>query len=570
MAFDGITVSALRKELADRLTGLRIVKISQPEADEIVLSIKGNSTQLKVLLSVNPSLPLVYITEESKPAPQTAPAFCMLLRKHLTNARIVSVTQPGFERILRFELEHLDEMGDLRHKFLIVELMGKYSNIIFTDEEETIIDAIKRISHNLSSVREVLAGRKWFIPGGGEKRRGDECGESEFKEVMLTAHNPVQKALYSNFEGMSPILASELCFRAGVDGDASTSSLTEVDITRLWESFSKFYEGVSKGEFTPEIRYEGRTPVEFAAHELTIYKDLNRVSFDSISETLHVFYSEKSAVLRIRQKSADLRKITQTALERNVKKLDLQRKQLEDTEKKEKYRIYGELINTYGYTVSDGAKSMEAVNYYNGESVIIPLDPQLTVKENGKRYFDKYVKLKRTAESLTGIIEEVSAQIEHLRSIETSLNLAETETDLSEIREELFDAGYIKSRPKTDRKKKLISEPLHFVSTDGFDIYVGKNNFQNDRLTFEFASGGDWWFHAKKMPGSHVILKTSGREVPDRAFEEAARYAALYSEGKDSSKVEVDYTLKKNVKKPAGANPGFVVYYTNYSMMVDL
>jgi len=570
MAFDGITVAALRKELSDKLTGLRIVKIAEPEADEILLSIKGNSTQYKVLLSVNASLPLVYITDDNKPSPQTAPAFCMLLRKHLANARIVSITQPGFERILKFELEHLDEMGDMSRKFLIVELMGKYSNIIFTDESEIILDAIKRVSHNVSSVREVLSGRKWFIPGAGEKKIGSECGESEFREVMLTAHEAVQKALYLNFEGMSPVLASELCFRAGVDSDASTSSLNEVDITNLWKAFSLFYEGIAGGEFAPEIRYEGSTPVEFAAHPLTLYGELKRVSYDSISETLNVFYREKSAVLRMRQKSSDLRKITQTALERNVKKLDLQRKQLEDTEKREKYRIYGELINTYGYTVKDGEKSMMAVNFYNGENVTIPLDPQLTVKENGKHYFDKYVKLKRTAENLTGIIEEVSAQTEHLRSILTELDFAQSENDLSEVRDELYEAGYIKSRGKTDKKKKTLSEPLHFVSSDGFDIYVGKNNFQNDRLTFEFANGGDWWFHAKKMPGSHVILKTDGREVPDRAFEEASKYAAMYSEGKHSSKVEVDYTLKKNVKKPAGANPGFVVYYTNYSMMVDL
>ena len=568
MAFDGITVAAVVKELSDATNGTRIYKIAQPETDELLLTIKGNSTQFRVLLSADATLPLVYITKDNKPSPQTAPNFCMLLRKHLTNAKIISVTQPGLERVIRFELEHLDEMGDLKHKFLNVELMGKHSNIIFTDDEDNIIDSIKHISHNVSSVREVLPGRKYFIPGAEDKLDALSGDKETFISRIKNAHMSVSPAIYKTYTGFSPIMASEVCHRANVDADASTSSLDDKQIEDLANVFFLLIGDIKAGRFAPEIAYEGKAPAEFAAVKLSIYDDLEKVSYDSISELIFDYYSKKSIVVRIRQKSSDLRRIVTTALERNVKKLDLQQKQLKDTEKRDKYKVYGELINTYGYSVPEGAKSFEALNYYTNETITIPLDETISVKDNAKRYFDKYSKLKRTAENLTTIIEEVTAEIEHLRSILNSLDIAEYEEDLTQIKEELIQSGYI--RFKSDGKKvKITSKPFHYVSSDGFDIYVGKNNFQNDELTFDFANGNDWWFHAKKMPGSHVVLKSGGKEVPDRAFEEAARLAAFYSAGKQSDKVEIDYTIKKNVKKPAGAKPGFVVYYTNYSMTID-
>jgi len=492
----------------------------------------------------------------------------MLLRKHLSNAKIISVTQPGLERIIRIELEHLDEMGDLCRKNLVVELMGKHSNIIFTDAEDNIIDSIKHVSHNVSSVREVLPGRKYFIPHTQDKQDSFGVDAGSFAATIAGAHEPAGKAIYMNYTGFSPILATEVCYRAGVDADASTSSLSESEVAALYDAFAALVADVREGRFAPEIIYDGSAPLEYAAVPLTLYHDKTVKQYDSISSLIEDFYREKSVVVRIRQKSADLRKIVTTALERNVKKLDLQKKQLEDTEKKDKFRIYGELINTYGYTVPEGAKSFEALNYYTNETITIPLDPDMTALENGKKYFEKYSKLKRTAESLTGIIEEVSNEVAQLESILTSLDIAVDEADLAEIKEELTQSGYIRFKAGT-KKTKTTSKPFHFVSSDGFDIYVGRNNLQNDRLTFEFANGGDWWFHAKKMPGSHVIVKTEGREVPDRTFEEAARLAAHFSKGRGTDRVEIDYLLRKNVKKPAKAKPGFVVYYTNYSMVID-
>ncbi|MBR6309265.1 MAG: NFACT family protein [Lachnospiraceae bacterium] len=568
MAFDAITVAALTHELSDTFQNTRIYKISEPDQNELILTIKGNSSQYRLLISADASLPLMYLTSENKPAPLTAPNFCMLLRKHLSNAKIISVTQPGLERIIRIELEHLDEMGDLCRKNLVVELMGKHSNIIFTDAEDNIIDSIKHVSHNVSSVREVLPGRKYFIPHTQDKQDPFSVDAGSFATTVAGAHEPAGKAIYMNYTGFSPILATEVCYRAGVDADASTSSLSEADVTALYNAFAALVTDVREGRFAPEIIYDGSAPLEYAAVPLTLYHDKTVKAYDSISSLIEDFYREKSVVVRIRQKSADLRKIVTTALERNVKKLDLQKKQLEDTEKKDKFRIYGELINTYGYTVPEGAKSFEALNYYTNETITIPLDPDMTALENGKKYFEKYSKLKRTAESLTGIIEEVSDEVAQLESILTSLDIAVDEADLAEIKEELTQSGYIRYKSGT-KKQKITSKPFHFVSSDGFDIYVGRNNLQNDRLTFEFANGGDWWFHAKKMPGSHVIVRTEGREVPDRTFEEAARLAAHFSKGRGTDRVEIDYLLKKNVKKPAKAKPGFVVYYTNYSMVID-
>ena len=289
-----------------------------------------------------------------------------------------------------------------------------------------------------------------------------------------------------------------------------------------------------------------------------------------ISGLIEQYYSEKNVVTRIRQKSVDLRKIVQTALERNVRKYDLQLRQMQDSEKKDKYRVYGELLNTYGYSAGEGDKSITVNDYNTGKDITIPLDPTLSARENANRYFEKYTKLKRTSEALEEQMKEVSETIEQLESIAASLDIAKKEEDLVQIRQELYQSGYVKSQPtgKNGRKEKVTSKPFHYLSSDGFDIYVGKNNLQNDELTFKTANGGDWWFHAKKIPGSHVVLLTGGKEVPDRAFEEAAALAAFYSKGRQQEKVEIDYLRRKDVKKPNGANPGFVVYYTNYSMAI--
>ena len=568
MAFDGITIANVVKEMKDSLSGGRIYKIAQPEPDEILLTVKTAKGQCRLLISAGASLPLLYLTAENKTSPMTAPNFCMLLRKHLQNGRIVDITQPGLERIVHIRVEHLDEMGDLCHKELIVEIMGKYSNIIFCDDSGMIIDSIKHVSGMVSSVREVLPGKPYFVADTTHKKNPLAMEETDFVATMKAAPMPLFKAFYTSYTGISPVIAEELCFRAGLDGGQPVAAFTDEMLKKLYETWQGMAADIREGNFAPCIVYEGKKPVEFAAFPLTMYggADDVRKHFSSMSELLESYYAEKNALTRIRQKSVDLRKIVQTALERNVKKLDLQMQQMKDTEKRDTYRVYGELLNTYGYGAEEGATSLKALNYYTDEEITIPLDPTISASENAKRYFEKYGKMKRTYEALQELTKEVGQEIEHLRSVSAALDIAVGEEDLVEIKEELVQSGYIR-RKGGGKKVKVTSRPFHYISSDGYDIYVGKNNLQNDELTFHFADGGDWWFHAKGCPGSHVIVKMKGNEeLPDTTFEEAARLAAYYSAGREQGKVEVDYIKKKQVKKPNGAKPGFVVYYTNYSM----
>ena len=571
MAFDGVTIAGIVSELQSKLVGSRIYKIAQPEKDELLLTIKGNSGQVRLLMSADASLPLIYLTQNNKTSPLTAPNFCMLLRKHLQNARIVSVAQPGLERIVKLEMEHLNELGDLCKKYLIIELMGKHSNIIFCDDKNMIIDSIKHISGMVSSVREVLPGREYFIPQTQDKSELLQINAEQIENILKKKNVALFKAIYTSFTGISPSIAHEICYRAKTDSDKAVSSLDVEEIKQIKASLLEIKQDIINSNFYPNIVYENGQPAEYAAIKLTSYETSNKENckyFDNISELLEYYYAEKNAITRIRQRSVDLRKIVQTALERNVKKYDLQIKQLEDTGKREKYRVYGELLNAYGYGVEQGAKELEALNYYDNQMITIPLDPTLTAGENAKKYFEKYQKLKRTYEALTKFTKETEDEIKHLSSISTSLDIALKEEDLVQIKEELIESGYIRRKGNT-KKQKITSKPFHYISSDGYHIYVGKNNYQNEELTFKFATGNDWWFHAKGIPGSHVIVKSNGEELPDRVFEEAGRLAAHFSQSRGQEKVEIDYTQKKNVKKPNGSKPGFVVYYTNYSLVID-
>lgn len=571
MAFDGIVVSNIIKELTEVVSGARISKIAQPESDALLLTLKGACGQKRLLLSASASLPFVYLTETNKPSPMTAPNFCMLLRKFIANGKIVAISQPGLERIIRFDIEHLDELGDLCKKRLIVELMGKHSNIIFCDDTGRIIDSIKHIPPSVSSVREVLPGRDYFIPNTQEKKDpltaaapsilADACG----KPLSLS------KALYMTYTGISPTVANEVCYRAGLDADSHMDSLSDDEKLHLANEFFWMMSDVREGKFTPCMIKKGNEPIEFSAVALREYSDFPNYTieeFSSISAVLEQFYADKDLYTRIRQKSADLRRIVTTALERDTKKLSLQQKQLKDTEKRDKYKVYGELLQAYGYGVEEGAKKLEALNYYTNEMITIPLDAQLSPQENAQKYFAKYNKLKRTCEALKELTVEVQDEITYLESVINSLDIAVTEEDLTAIKEELAGSGFIKKHASRKGAKAAKSKPFHYQSSDGFDIYIGKNNLQNEELTFKVANGSDWWFHAKGIPGSHVIVKAEGGELPDRTFEEAARLAGYYSKGRETDKLEIDYLQRKNVKKPNGSAPGFVVYYTNYSMTI--
>lgn len=571
MAFDGIVISNLSYELNSNLVGGRISKISMPEENELIFTIKNNAKTYRLFISASASLPLIYLTDINKPAPKVAPAFLMLLRKYIGSAKITNIFQMGLERILCFELEHLNELGDLSRKKMYVEIMGKHSNIIFTDENNKIIDSIKRISANMSSLREVLPGREYFLPKELQKKELLNIELKEFTEILKSKEYPLSKSIYMNFAGISPLIAEEIIIRASLSSQSSCVSLSELEYTHLFHTIENLLEDINTHNFNPNIIYKGEEALEFSSIRLFSYKSesYNEVDYTSVSKMLYDYYYAREVFLLNRQKSFDLRKIVNTALERASKKYDLQEKQLQDADKKDIYRVYGDLLNTYGYSLKGGESSFTAENFYdNNNEITIPLDKNKSAKENAKKYYDKYAKLSRTTKALSEEILKTKSDIEHLQSIQTALEVSSDDESLSQIRQELVDFGYIKKH-SSSKKQKITSHPYHYISSDGYDIYVGKNNYQNEELTFKVATGNDWWFHAKGIPGSHVILKSNNEEeLPDRVYEEAASLAAFYSKAKDADKVEVDYIQKKNIKKVAGAAPGFVIYHSNWSMVV--
>ena len=593
MAFDGLFLSALVSEFKTTISGGKISKIVQSEKDEIQLTIKKEKQQFFLHLSANPSIPLVYLSDKGKTAPLTAPNFCMALRKHIGNGLIQDITQAsrnlpeqGLERVLLLHISHRDELGDIGIKYLSIEIMGKYSNIILLKEDFTILDAIKRISSAQSSVREVLPGRKYFIPDQF-KKENLLCFPLESLQTFLeNKKNPnterdsgmenLSELLFQSFSGLSPLSAREISLDAGLPQDQKLGYMSSLDYEKLSDAILRLRKRIREGDFTPQILYENGKSFDFSAIPVRQYSGnpaFHAEIFHSPSELLTFYYGGKEKEDRVRQKSADLKKQCSTLLERVSKKLSLQEKQLKDTEKKERFRIFGELLTTYGYSLKGGEKELICENYYNGQEEHIPLEESLSPIENAKKYFDKYDKAKRTERNLSTQVKESKNTLEHLQSIVNSLATAENAEDLDDIRREMGEYGYMKpiSPKKKKERKENKSSPRIFRSSDGYLLYVGKNNYQNEIVSFQIAEGKDFWFHVKGSAGSHVIAKTEGKsleELPDRLFEEAAELAAYFSSEKESAKVEVDYTERKNLKKVVGGAPGFVIYHQNYSILV--
>lgn len=593
MAFDGLFLSALVSEFKTTISGGKISKIVQSEKDEIQLTIKKEKQQFFLHLSANPSIPLVYLSDKGKTAPLTAPNFCMALRKHIGNGLIQDITQAsrnlpeqGLERVLLLHISHRDELGDIGIKYLSIEIMGKYSNIILLKEDFTILDAIKRISSAQSSVREVLPGRKYFIPDQF-KKENLLCFPLESLQTFLeNKKNPntekdsgmenLSELLFQSFSGLSPLSAREISLDAGLPQDQKLGCMSSLDYEKLSDAILRLRNRIREGDFTPQILYENGKSFDFSAIPVRQYSGnpaFHVEIFHSPSELLTFYYGGKEKEDRVRQKSADLKKQCSTLLERVSKKLSLQEKQLKDTEKKERFRIFGELLTTYGYSLKGGEKELICENYYNGQEEHIPLEESLSPIENAKKYFDKYDKAKRTERNLSTQVKESKNTLEHLQSIVNSLATAENAEDLDDIRREMGEYGYMKpiSQKKKKERKEDKSSPRIFRSSDGYLLYVGKNNYQNEEVSFQIAEGKDFWFHVKGSAGSHVIAKTEGKsleELPDRLFEEAAELAAYFSSEKESAKVEVDYTERKNLKKVVGGAPGFVIYHQNYSILV--
>jgi len=570
MPFDGPVVSSIVHELQNKLLNGKIEKVYQPEKDELIINIRGCGDSFKLLLSASSAYPRVHLTEENKSNPASPPSFCMLLRKHLTGGRIVSIRQPEFERIIEIDIASADEMGYSTHKTLIAEIMGRHSNIIFIDKTTgRIIDSIKRISFEISSVREILPGGKYEYPPSGGKSDPISASKESFIEGI--ENNPgsikAEKYLVSKFNGISPVLARDICTRANVDCDIDLKHCSFELIEELFHSFSMFQEAVNSSSFSPNIVYKDGKAVDFSCFDLEIYTNFEKQEFQGMSEAVERFYHEKDQKDRIKQKSGDIHKIITNRLERCYKKLERLNGDLQEAADSDKYKIYGDLIMSNIFYLQRGEEKARLQNYYSseGEYVDIPMDIRLSPSENAQRYYKQYNKYKKALNKINIQLEENRQEIMYLETQLDNLNKCTEELELEEIRNELAEQGYLKERkaPKSKQVKKT-SIPMRFISSTGFEIYVGKNNFQNDYLTLKLAVNQDIWLHTKDIPGSHVLIKTEGRDVDDTTLEEAANLAAYYSKGRTSSKVPVDYTRKKYVRKPSGAKPGMVIY-ENYS-----
>ncbi len=571
--FDGVVTKCIVEELAGLLTGGRIEKIFQPEADEIIMHIRTRGESVKLLLSASANYPRIHLTETVKENPQVPPMFCMLLRKHLSGGRINAVRFHDYERIVTIHIESVSELGDVTEKKLVIEIMGRHSNIILLNSDDRIIDAIKHVDAEVSSVREVMPTRPYVLPPPQNKVSLESLDidgfvDSASREIFST----VEKHLFQSIKGFSLFLCREVCHRAGLDSRLPFNRMTESQITMLKRVLHEVKDILAKSLFTPCIIYNGESgrsgPIDFHCIPITMHPDAKQMG--SMSKVLDLFYYEKDRIERLKQKKNDIYKVLSNSIDRCAKKMGLLQETLREAADRETLRLYGELILANIYNIPQNSAKVSLLNYYseNGEYVDIPLEPHLSPQENAQRYFKRYAKAKSAFSHASQQLEETKKELEYLESVLQLLDNCETPQEIDEIRQELVSQGYIHQSKKIHQKRQVEeSKPIRYKSSDGFDIYVGKNNRQNDLLTLKLASSGDIWLHTKNIPGSHVIIRKHKKEIPDSTLLEGAMLAAYYSKARHSSNVPVDYTTAKNVKKPPGAKPGMVTY-ENYKTII--
>ena len=573
MPFDGIVTKSIVKELNETLVGGRVEKIFQPESDEINLLIRAQSQNLRLLLSASANYARIHFTENAKENPSTPPVFCMMLRKHLTGGRIVGIEFHDYERIISLLVESTNELGDLSVKKLIIEIMGRYSNIILVNAEDKILDSIRHVDNEVSRVREIMPARPYVLPPSQNKTSPDLLDIDRFLEDgRNTSPLNLEKYILDNIKGFSPLLCSEVCHRAELDGKLLLSSLSDADATRLKHVLANIIECIRQCSFSPCIVYEEdqlNRPVDFHALEMKQYPHLR--SLPTMNKVMDTFYSSKDKVDRLKQKKSDILKVLNNSFARCNKKLSLQQEKLRDVSGREKLKLYGELITANIYCIPTNSKSVTLLNYYSdtGEMLEVPLDENLSPQDNAQRYYKKYTKAKSTYTYTSRQMQESLKELEYLESVLQLLENCTTTQEIDEVRQELADQSYLLIKRKSSSKKKTqVSAPMHFKSSDGLDIYVGKNNKQNDVLTLKMAASNDIWLHTKDIPGSHVIIRKLQQDIPDTTLLEAAHLSAYYSKAKQSSNVQVDYAQVRNVKKPSGAKPGMVIYENNKTLIV--
>ena len=571
MPLDAICLGAVTEELNHVLAGCRVEKVYQPDRDEIVLQTRGQGGARRLLVSTAAGAPRVHFIDVARENPAAPPMVCMLLRKHVQGAKIAAVVQPAVERMLTIELDTTDEMGVACKKHLICELMGKHSNVILCGEDNRIIDAMRRVDGDLSGKRQVLPGLFYRLPPAQEKHDPFALSGVGLSASLQSADGEMglDRYLLSQLLGFSPLLCRELSYRATGDAAKPVGKLTAEEQLRLAQVFEDLKSYLTEKRWKPFLltKTEDHAVFDFSFLPITQYEGLMTVSQEqSFSDLLAAFFEKKGKAERMARRSADLHKAVVNARDRLARKLAAQQKELDATQNREQYKRLGDLITANLYQLEKGMNKAVVVDYYDEAcpEVEVALDVRLTPQQNAQKYFKLYNKAKTAEEVLTQQLAQGRADLDYLESVLVALGEAESERDLAQLREELTQEGVLSSkqaRNKKQRVKPVAAKPFHYRSSDGFDIFAGKNNLQNDLLTLKTAFKSDIWFHTQKIHGSHVILVADGREPTDRAMTEAAMIAAYHSKARQSSLVPVDYTPVRQVKKPAGAKPGMVIYH---------
>ena len=568
MPLDALCLSGVVHELQNALSGAKIDKIYQPGRDEVVLALRAPAGNVKLLLSANPSHPRAHLTQISRENPDKPPMFCMLLRKHLSGARLLELVQPPMERVVDLRLEALDELGDRVERRLVLEAMGRHSNLILLDGEGRIMDCLRRVDSDMSARRQVLPGLFYRLPPAQEKLDPSSLDRAALESALTAAPEESQadKWLLDTFGGLSPLICRELAFRAGGATDARLHQMGEGGRSRLLDELEGLLRSVQENSFTPVMLEKEGHPSDFTFQPISQYGPaVSCVPFPSFSALLDRFYEQRENQERVRQRGQDLIRSVTNARDRAARKIGLQEQELAATRDRERLRQFGDIITSNLHAMEKGMSRLTAADFYDPEcpQIHIPLDPLLTPQQNAAKYYKEYNKAKTAESILTLQLEKGRRDLDYLNSVLEAIALAEGERDLQEIRQELTDTGYLRRPSKArDRGKRVASKPMEFRSSSGLRISVGKNNTQNDLLTTKQAFKSDLWFHTQKIHGSHVILWTEGGQPDLTSIQEAAQLAAWFSQGRESGKVAVDYTPVKYVKKPGGARPGMVVYTT--------
>lgn len=574
MPLDSLCLSGLVSELNTAVLGGKIDKIYQPGRDEIVLALRAGTGSVKLLLSANPNHPRAQLTQISRENPDVPPMFCMLLRKHLTGARILNIRQPHLERIVDISLEVLDELGDRVERRLVLEAMGRRANLILLDSEGRITDCLRRVDTDVTFKRQLMPGMFYRLPPVQDKQDPTTLDRESLQRLLSAAPEEAQadKWLLDTFRGLSPLVCRELAFQAGGSTDVRLNVLGLAGRTCLLNALEALLVSVQENNFTPTMLIKDKKPFDFTFFPVKQYGSLLETRpYPSFSRMLDEFYEQRENLERVRQRGQDLIRAVSNARDRTARKIGIQEQELAVTHDRERLRQLGDIITSNLHAMKKGMTCLRAMDYYDpqGGEVSIRLDPLLTPQQNAARYYKNYTKAKTAEQMLTVQLDKARKELDYLNSVLESITLAEGERDLQEIRQELTDTGYMHRQAKTkEREKRLSSKPMEFRSSAGLRISVGKNNTQNDLLTCRQAFKSDIWFHTQKIHGSHVILWTEGAQPDLQSLKEAACLAAWFSQGRDSGKVAVDYTPVKYVRKPAGARPGMVVYTTYETALV--